>query len=380
MRTIFASAQQNVLVPTPPMGWMTWNYFGVNIHEDDIREIADAIVQSGMADLGYTYIYIDDGWQGGRDKRNNMIPDPQKFPSGMKALADYLHDKGLKLGIYSDAGQLSCAGYTASYGFEVQDAKTFASWGIDYLKYDYCNAPQDSVTAKRRYKAMADALRKSGRDIVFGICCQRHLQPWKWGAAVGGQLWRIGPDARDKWKNILDEINDNANLYEYAGPGRWNDMCMLSVGMYGKGGTSWIRGTGCTDIEYQTQMSIWCMMAAPLTVSCDIRNMNEATKRISMNEEVIALDQDPLGKQAQRKINNEIWNVFVKELSNGDYAVGILNLSDAPQNFRIKFQEIGLPDKYEIGDLWEHKVIGEAKEWQGQVLSHETKVFRLRRC
>jgi len=370
------------LALTPPMGWMTWNYFDVNIHENDIREMADALVNSGMAALGYTYIYIDDGWAGGRDKRNNIIPDPQKFPSGIKALADYLHDRGLKLGIYSDAGPRTCEGYTGSYGFEVQDAKTFASWGVDYLKYDYCNAPQDSVTAKKRYKAMADALRKSGRDIVFGICCQRRLQPWKWAAAVGGQLWRIGPDARDKWENILDEINANADLYKYAGPGRWNDMCMLSAGMYGKGGRpSLLHGaTGCTDIEYQTQMSIWCMMAAPLTVSCDIRKMNETTKRILLNKEIIALDQDVLGKQAERRIKNDTWNVFVKQLSNGDYAVAILNLSDASQNFSIKFQEIGLPDKYEIRDLWEHKVIGKANKWQGQLLSHETKVFRLRRC
>jgi alpha-galactosidase len=364
-----AGAEQNRLAITPPMGWMTWNYFGVNIHEDDIREMADAIVQSGMADSGYTYIYIDDGWQGGRDKRNNIIPDPQKFPSGMKALADYLHGKGLKLGIYSDAGQLSCAGYTASYGFEVQDAKTFASWGIDYLKYDYCNAPQDSATAQMRYKAMVDALRKSGRDIVFGICCQVRLLPWEWAAAVGGQLWRMGPDSRDKWENMLVVI----------GPGRWNDMCMLSVGMYGKGGPSWIRGTGCGDVEYQTQMSIWCMMAAPLTASCDIREMNEATRRILLNREIIALDQDVLGKQAERRIGNDAWNVFVKPLSNGDCAVAILNLSDASRDFRIGFHEIGLPDEYEIRDLWQHKVIGKAREWQGQVLSHETKVFRLKK-
>ncbi|MCX6996395.1 MAG: glycoside hydrolase family 27 protein [Kiritimatiellaeota bacterium] len=237
------------------MGWMTWNYFGVDLNERDLREMADALVRSKMAEAGYTYIFIDDGWQGGRDNRNNIIADPRKFPSGIKALADYLHAQGLKLGIYSDAGQLSCAGYTASYGFEAQDAKTFAAWGVDYLKYDYCAAPQDADTAKLRYRAMADALLKSGRKIVFGVCCQVHLEPWKWGAAVGGQLWRIGPDSRDKWANMLMNINYNADLHDYAGPGGWNDMCMLSVGMYGKGGTSWIKGTGCTEMEYQTQMN-----------------------------------------------------------------------------------------------------------------------------
>ena len=186
------------LAPTPPMGWMSWNMFGVNINEQLIREMADAMVSEGFLAAGYQYIYIDDGWQGGRDNRNNIIPDPQKFPSGIKALADYVHSKGLKLGIYSDAAQLTCAGYTASLGFEKQDAKTFAGWGIDYLKYDYCGAPAEVEVAKVRYKAIADAVRQSGRDIVLGVCEWGPRKPWLWASSIGGQLWRTTYDIRDK--------------------------------------------------------------------------------------------------------------------------------------------------------------------------------------
>jgi alpha-galactosidase len=382
-----------LLCATPPMGWMTWNYFGTNIHEKDIREMADAMVSSGMSKVGYQYIFIDDGWVGGRDNRNNIIADPTRFPSGIKAMADYVHAKGLKLGIYSDASALTCEGFTASLNFEEQDAKAFAAWGVDYLKYDYCNAPEDSVTAIARYTAIATALRKSGRDIALGICEWGQRKPWLWGAAAGGQLWRTTGDIRDKWIDIdvhdpndfdwpglLDIADQNAKLYEYAGPGRWNDMDCLLVGLYGKEGPSGIRGgVGCNDIEYQTQMSLWCMMASPLAVSADIRNMNAATKNILLNEEVIALNQDELGKQCIPKIKNGDWDVYVKPLQNGDVAVAILNRSKVTQNYLLNFAEVGLADKYEIRDLWQHKIISKGKKWSGNFQSHEMKVFRLRK-
>ena len=318
-------SRAQILAPTPPMGWMTWNYFGDDINEKDIMEMADAMVSSGMAEAGYKYIFVDDGWVGGRDRKNNLIADPQKFPSGIKVLADYVHKIGLKLGIYSDAAQLTCGGYTASLGFEEQDATTFASWGVDYLKYDYCNAPSDSVSAKIRYKAMADALRKSGRTIELGVCEWGQREPWKWAAKVGGQLWRISGDIRDKWKNvgsslhpdqdgdgILDIINANAELALYSCPGHWNDMDMLVVGLYGKNGpSSLLGGIGCTDTEYQTQMSMWCMLNSPLAATNDLRVMNAATKSILINDEVIAINQDKLGKQAVRKIKTEQIQVFV---------------------------------------------------------------------
>jgi len=370
----------NMLAPAPPMGWMTWNYFGIDINENIVHEMADAMVESGMVKAGYDHIMIDDGWQGGRDNKNNIIPDPKKFPSGIKALADYVHSKGIKLGIYSDAAQLTCANFTASLGFEEQDAKTFASWGIDYLKYDYCHAPSDSNTAKIRYRKMANALRNSGRNIVFSICEWGGRQPWFWAAGVGGQLWRTTGDVRDSWKSVMHNYDINVKLSDYAGPGHWNDPDMLVVGLRGsKGPAGDEGGSGCNDIEYQSNMSLWCIMASPLIATNDVRNMNGETKRILLNDEAIAIDQDRLGKQGVLKIKNDVWNVLVKPLSNGDYAVGILNLSNAPQTASIKFDDLGLHGKYEIRDLWQHKNLGKATSWKGNVLSHETKLFRLKK-
>lgn len=381
--------QKHSLAQLPPMGWMSWNYFADNLNEKDIMEMADAMVSSGMSDAGYKYIFIDDGWQCGRTNRNELIPDPKKFPSGIKALADYVHGKGLKLGIYSDAAQLTCAGYTASLGFEEQDAHTFASWGIDYLKYDYCGAPADSATAKIRYKKMADALRNSGRDIVFGICEWGGRQPWKWGAKAGGQLWRTTGDVRDKWKDItnsggwgiLDIMDVNKHLASYAGSGRWNDMDMLVVGLNGKKGPSGdLGGIGCTYTEYQTQMSLWCMMCSPLAVSNDIRTMDQETKRILLNKEVIALNQDSLGLQCRLVSGNDIFEVFVKQLAGGDYALAILNRSDKSAKLDLNFQNIGLKGKYTIRDLWKHENLSSSSNgWKGALAAHETKIFRLTR-
>lgn len=386
---------QKQLAPTPPMGFMTWNYFGININEADIKTLADAMVESGLRDLGFNHIFIDDGWQGGRDSKNNLIPDPKKFPSGMKALVDYVHGKGMKIGIYSDAAQLTCAGFTASLGFEEQDAKTFAKWGFDYLKYDYCGAPTDWQTAIARYEKMAKALQNSGRDIVFGICEWGQREPWLWAKKTGGHLWRTTGDVRDKWKSvnakslqdlhgshgfgILDIINENAPLARYAAPDAWNDPDMLVVGLYGKEGapSSDLGGSGCTDVEYQSQMSVWCLMTAPLMITCDVRNMNEATKQILTNKDIIDINQDPLGKQAERKINNDIFQVFVKPLANGDVALGILNVSEKEQTADINLGEIGIVGKKNAKDLWSKKNTKVGTRLKVNVSSHETKVYRL---
>ena len=366
--------------PTPPMGWMTWNFFGTDINEGIIHEIADAMVNSGMVKVGYNYLMIDDGWQGGRDNKNNIVPDLEKFPSGIKALADYVHAKGIKLGIYSDAAQLTCAGYTASFGFEEQDAKTFASWGIDYLKYDYCHAPSDSNTAKIRYKKMAEALKNSGRPIVFSICEWGERQPWLWAANAGGQLWRTTKDIRDSWKSLTYNLNINSNLEMYAGPGNWNDPDMLIVGLRGnKGPAGELGGTGCNDTEYQSNMSLWSIMASPLIATNDIRKMNSETKKILLNSEVIAIDQDQMGIQGEKKISDSVWNIFVKPLSNGDYAIAILNRSSKPQTAAINFSHLGLEGTYEIRDVWQHEIIGKSNNFKGKVLSHETKLFRLKK-
>ncbi|MCO6498266.1 MAG: glycoside hydrolase family 27 protein [Chitinophagaceae bacterium] len=362
------------------MGWMTWNFFGENINESIIREMADAMVSSGMRDAGYHYIMIDDGWQGGRDNKNNIIPDPKKFPSGIKALADYVHSKGLKLGIYSDAAQLTCAGYTASYGFEDQDAKTFASWGIDYLKYDYCYAPGDSVTAKTRYKKMGDALKKSGRDIVFSICEWGQRYPWFWAANAGGNLWRTTYDVRDSWSSLMYIYEINVELDKYAAPGRWNDPDMLIVGLRGKSGpASDLGGTGCNDIEYMSNMSLWSIMASPLIATNDIRSMSDVYREILTNPEVIAINQDPLGKQAARVISRDSLDVLLKPLSNGDYAVAIMNKGSKTKKVALSFSELKLDGAYEIRDLWQKKNIGQGTQWKGDVLTHETKFYRLKK-
>lgn len=390
------SQNQSQLAPTPPMGFMTWNYFGLDIHENDIKTLADAMVETGLRDLGYNYIFIDDGWQGGRDNKNNIIADPAKFPSGMKSLVDYVHTKGMKIGIYSDAAPLTCGGYTASLNFEEQDAKSFAAWGFDYLKYDYCGAPADWQTAISRYERMAKALQNSGRDIAFGICEWGDRSPWLWARKAGGHLWRTTADVRDKWKShapagsaphelhgygagILDILEINAGLDKYAGPNGWNDPDMLVVGLYGKKGapSTDLGGTGCTDTEYQSQMSLWCLMAAPLMITCDVRNMNEATKRILTNKDIIAIDQDPLGIQAERKLKTDLLQIFVKPLSNGDVALGILNTSDQEQTIEVNPETLGIFNKRKAKDLWSGQTMKTGKRIKVKMAAHETKVFRL---
>ena len=383
-----ATTERGKLAPTPPMGWMTWNMFKGDISEQLIKETADAMVESGLRDAGYKYVFIDDLWQGGRDNRNNIIPDPKKFPNGIKALADYVHSKGLKLGIYSDAAQLTCGGCTASYGFEEQDARTFASWDVDYLKYDYCNAPEDSATARLRYKTMADALSKSGRDIVLGICEWGQRNGEEWCEHVGGQLWRTSSDVRDMWKDIvnqggagiLDIINVTAPLSKQVRHGQWPDMDMLVVGLNGKGGpSSDLGGVGCTYTEYQTQMSMWCMMSSVLALSNDLRHLTPEDKRILLNKEIIAIDQDPLGKAAERVVNEAGHQVFVRPLANGSHAVAILNSGDKAQRLSVSFKQLGLTGKYTVRDVWQHRDIARgATKWGGKVQAHETKVFVLR--
>ncbi|MCG2615421.1 glycoside hydrolase family 27 protein [Terrimonas sp. NA20] len=371
---------------SPPMGWMTWNLYGENINEALIKRMADAMDSTGMKEAGYNYLIIDDGWQGGRDNKNNIIADPVKFPSGIKALADYVHAKGLRLGIYSDAALLTCAGYTASLNFEEQDAKVFAAWGIDYLKYDYCNAPEDSATAKSRYQRMANALSASGRDIVFGICEWGGRHPWKWAAAVGGNLWRTTGDIRDKWKalpgqsgeGIMDIVKVNGSLDKYAAPGKWNDPDMLVIGLYGaKGPSADLGGTGCTDTEYKSQMSLWCVMAAPLIATNDLTRMNTPTREILLNKEAIAINQDRLGVQAGRIENTDTWEVFLKPLKNGDLAVAILNKSGKEQQRELEFRQLGIEGEYSVRDIWTHKTAAKKNKWKGTVLPHETKLLRL---
>ncbi len=375
------------LAPTPPMGWMTWNMYAGNINEQLVKQVADVMVAEGYLEAGYQYIFIDDLWQGGRDKFNNIVPDPEKFPSGIKALADYVHVKGLKLGIYSDAASLTCAGVTGSLNFEDQDARTFASWGIDYLKYDYCNAPSDSAEAHRRYARMAQALTKSGRDIAFGVCEWGQLHPELWAHQAGGQLWRTTYDVRDMWSKgesrgamgIYDIIKLTVPLSQYAGPGRWNDMDMLVVGLEGKGGpSSDLGGKGCSYIEYQSQMSMWAMLASPLAMSHDILSTSAEARRILLNKEVIAIDQDPMGVAARQVLTQRGCDIYMRPLADNRTAVAILNASDKETHVKLIFNDLGLKGRYAVRDVWAHRIVSaKAQGWKGKLRPHETIVLVL---
>ncbi|HOK99871.1 MAG TPA: glycoside hydrolase family 27 protein [Bacteroidales bacterium] len=357
------------LAKTPPMGWNSWNRFGCNINEQIIREMADAMVASGMREVGYTYINIDDCWQGGRDSLGFLYPDPQRFPSGIKALADYVHSKGLKLGIYSDAGWKTCGGYPGSRGYEFQDALQFAEWGIDYLKYDWCNT--DNLVAEEAYKTMAHALMAAGRPIVFSICEWGNNKPWLWGAKYG-HLWRTTGDIVDCWNcelghgswvsngilRILDmQMDKNLNLRQYAGPGHWNDPDMMEV------------GNRLSVNESRAHFSLWCMLAAPLIAGNDLRNMTKEIQEILTNKEMIDINQDTLGVQCFRWFDYGDVQIFAKPLANGHLAVCFLNRGDTPQpiSFDWKDSENIYDGKYvyefnkvtyKLRDVWGHKDVG----------------------
>ncbi|MCJ7680823.1 MAG: putative Ig domain-containing protein [Candidatus Aminicenantes bacterium] len=380
------------LALTPPMGWMSWNQFGPNISENLFREIADALVESGMRDVGYQYIFIDDLWHGDRDDEGFIHPDPEKFPNGLRAVADYVHSKGLKLGIYSDAAERTCAGEPGSYGFEEKDALTYAKWGMDYLKYDYCGAPEDVETAKERYTAMSRVLALTDRTIVLGICEWGPRKPWEWGRDAGGQLWRTSWDIRDRWEygkyrngitGILEILDRHAGLEKYAGPGGWNDPDMLIVGLKGNGlytNTGGAEG-GCTEDEYRSNMSLWCLLAAPLYASCDIRNMDGTTREILTNPEAIMVNQDVLGRQAARVFKDGDIEIWAKPLADGHLAVGLLNRGEEAVSITTVWDILGINGRYAVRDLWAHEEIGRFKgSFTLDVKSHETRLLRLRQA
>ena len=379
-------AYAETLAPTPPMGWNSWNTFGKDINEEVVRGVADKMVELGLKDLGYQYVVIDDHWEAGRDAQGHILANAKKFPSGIKALADYIHSKGLKFGIYSDAGTKTCGGEVGSFEHEADDATTFAAWGVDYLKYDYCNAPDDLLEAIRRYTTMGDALKATGRPIVFSICEWGPRSPWLWGRKVGGNLWRISFDVGDMWDTphnthscigILAAIDASANHEKHAGPGGWNDPDMLVVGLGNKGN---IKGGGCSSAEYQTQMSMWCLLAAPLMIGCDIRNMDAETRRILTNPEVIAVDQDILGKQGNRVARTGSTDVWRKPLKDGAVAVALLNRGESETEITATWKDLGLKpaDSRLVRDLWKHEDLGTFQEkFTAKVPSHATLLLRL---
>ena len=378
----------DTLALTPPMGWMSWNALGPNLSETLIKEIADAMVASGMRDVGYQYICIDDHWHGKRDADGVIHPNAKKFPNGIKPVADYVHSKGLKLGIYSDAAEHTCGGEPGSFGYESQDAQSYAQWGIDYLKYDYCGAPKDRETAIKRYRAMARELEKTDRTIVFAACEWGPRQPWLWAGEVGANLWRTTWDIRDTWDHgkydsghagIVTILDRQAELWSYAGPGRWNDPDMLVVGLKGKGLSSSHDGAnGCTEAEYRSNMALWSLMASPLLASCDLRSMDDTTTEILTNPEIIAVNQDSLGRQGRRVYQKDAIEIWVKPLEDDHLAVGILNRSAGTVEFDATWPKIGIDGRYGVWDLWAREKRGEFdKSMTVTLQSHETAIFRL---
>ena len=352
----------HMLAPTPPMGWNAWNTFGVNIHEQLIHETADAFLAHGLLDAGYHYLVLDDGWMApARDSDGRLAADPAKFPSGMRALGDYIHSKGLKFGIYSCAGTHTCQKLPASYGNEERDAQTFASWGVDFLKYDYCYKPP-GASGPTLYRRMGQALRATGRPIVFSACNWGGEEVWKWAATCGCHMWRTTGDIADSWESIDSLGFSQEGLEAYAGPNRWNDPDMLVVGMYGKGGQA--RHTGCTDVEYRTHFGLWCFLASPLMIGCDIRDLTPAAKAILTNPEVIAIDQDPLGRQGCRAGEGPArMQVWWKPLADGSVAVGLFNRADKGDRLvSVGWETLGLHDRREciVRDLHAREDLGRA--------------------
>ncbi len=363
---------------TPPMGWNSWNHFAEHVTDADVRAAADAMVSSGMRDAGYVYVNIDDTWEGQRDAQG-FIHTNSKFPD-MKALADYVHAKGLKLGIYSSPGPKTCAGYEGSYGHETQDAQTYAQWGIDYLKYDLCSygyimktqSHDDQQVAwammQQAYETMHQALLQTHRPIVYSLCQYGFNAVWKWAPNVGGNLWRTTGDINDTWNRMALIGFSQAGLAPYAGPGHWNDPDMLEVG-----------NGGMTDNEYRTHMSLWAMLAAPLLAGNDLSKMTPETKSILMNNDVLAVDQDPLGKQGDRVSAVGPFEVWSKPLENGEAAVALFNrgTSDYPISFHLK--DVGFTQPVHARDLWSHKDIGTIQNsYTAVVPRHGVVILRLK--
>ncbi|HLK68690.1 MAG TPA: glycoside hydrolase family 27 protein [Bryobacteraceae bacterium] len=366
-----AAVKANGLAKTPPMGWNSWNKFAGRVTDQMVREMADAFVTSGMRDAGYIYVNIDDTWEGAHRDANGNITTNNKFPD-MKALAEYVHGKGLKLGIYSSPGPKTCAGYEGSFQHEEQDAKMYASWGIDYLKYDWCSASQvydgTQATMAAAYAKMGEALLHSGHAIVFSLCQYGNLDVGEWGEKVGGNLWRTTGDIRDTWESMSDiGFNRQSGREHYAGVGHWNDPDMLEIG-----------NGGMTDTEYETHMSLWSLLAAPLLAGNDLRDMKPDIAAILMNKEVIAVDQDKLGKQGVRVAKDGDTEVWAKPLADGGYAVALFNRGASVAKITAKWSDIGVTGKHKLRDLWKHQDLGGAADvYSADVPSHGVAMIKI---
>jgi len=351
---------QTQLAATPPMGWNSWNHFAGHVTDADVRSAADSLVSTGMRDAGYVYVNVDDTWQGKRDAQGVLHPN-ERFPD-MKALGDYIHSKGMKFGIYSSPGAQTCGHYEGSLGHEEQDAKMYAEWGVDFLKYDLCSFgenmlkaeaehPSDPNAAKNlmiaAYKKMGDALKTTGRPILYSLCQYGVDQPWKWGPELGANMWRTTDDIDDSYGRMISIGFAQAGLAKYAGPGHWNDPDMLEVGN-GK----------MTEDEYKTHMSLWVLLASPLLAGNDLTKMTDADKSILMNKEAIAIDQDALGKQGDRLYESGDLDVWTKPLSDGRVAVGLFNRSWSVRDVSVDLGEIGFKSGGSVRDVWKRVDLG----------------------
>ena len=371
---------------TPQMGWNSWNKFACNIDEKLIRETADAMVRLGMKDAGYEYVNIDDCWHGKRDKDGNIAPNAERFPSGMKALADYVHAKGLKLGIYSDAGATTCGGHPGSRGHEFQDAITYAAWGIDYVKYDWCDTK--GLNSAAAYTTMRDAIRSAGRPMLFSMCEWGDTKPWEWGTDVG-HSWRTTGDIYPCWDceinhgswssfGVMRILDKQAGLRKHAGPGHWNDMDMLEVGM------------GLSEDEDRAHFAIWSMMASPLISGNDLRSMPEATRKILTNADVIAINQDKLGVQAWKFYSEASLELWAKPLANNEWALMVLNRGDKAMPYKYDWNKHKISDDlskrefelkksvYQWTDVYSKKTGDTAKPLELNLAPHSVVLLRLK--
>jgi len=356
----------NGLARTPQMGFNTWNHFGCSVSEKLVKATANVLISTGLASIGYTYVNLDDCWQVSRDANGTIVADPNRFPSGIAALADALHDQGLMLGLYSDAGTATCQGRPGSLNYEKQDAQTYADWKVDYLKYDNCN--NNNIDPKVRYPIMRDALNATGRQIFYSMCEWGVEDPATWAVPVGNS-WRSTGDISDKWESMLKNLDQNDKFWNYSGPGGWSDPDMLEVG-----------NGGMTTIEYTSHFSLWALVKAPLIIGCDLTSMSYDTYTILRNQEVIAINQDPLGVQGHRVSAAGDQEVWAGPLANGDAAVVLFNRGSKDANITATFKQIGLAaSKATVRDLWAFEDLGEFEsEITLSMPSHGSRTLRIK--